>query len=97
MPITKIARTNLVPEIFQQPQQQQKQHFINTYTNPEGCHISNLIRQIMVSLANEPLKVLQPLVESSSEMDNLQCITNTARSPVTIIIEMGTNVSSQEI
>ena len=35
----KITLTNHVHEILQQ------QHFINTSTNPEGCHMSNLIRQ----------------------------------------------------
>ena len=47
----------------------QQQHVINTSSNPEGCHMSNFICQNKVNMANEPLKVQQPLVESSSEMD----------------------------
>ena len=35
----KITPTNHVQEILQQ------QHFINTSTNPEGCHMSDFIRQ----------------------------------------------------
>ena len=46
-----------------------KQLFINTSTNPDGCHMSNFIGQNEVSMANEPLKVQQSLLESSSEMD----------------------------
>ena len=34
-------------------------------------------------MANEPLKVQQSLLESSSEMDKLPCFTKTAFSPVT--------------
>ena len=45
--------------------------------------MSNFIRQNEVNIASESLKVQQPLLESSSEMDKLRCITNTARSPVT--------------
>ena len=63
--ITKTTPANHFPEILQQ------QHFINTFTNPNGCHISNFIRQIEVSIENEPLKVEQPHLESSSEMDKL--------------------------
>ena len=37
--ITNNTPTNLVAEIIQQ------QQFINTYTNPEGCHVTNFIRQ----------------------------------------------------
>ena len=50
---------------------------------PEGCHMSNFIRQNEVNKANKLLKVQQPLLESSSEMDKSRCITNTAHSPVT--------------
>ena len=74
----------------------QQQHFINTSTNPEGCHMSNFIRQNEVNVANEPLKVHQSLLESSSEMDKLRCITNTAHSPVTKITVMGTKFLSRE-
>ena len=72
----------------------QQQHFINTSTNPEGCHMSNFIRQNEVNKANELLKVQQPLLESSSEMDKLRCITDTAHSPVTKTTVMGTNFPS---
>ena len=43
--ITKISPTKLVPEILQQ------QHFINTCTNPEGCNMSNFIRQDEINIA----------------------------------------------
>ena len=46
--------------------------------------MSNFIRQNEVNEANELLKVQQPHLESSSEMDKLRCITNTAHSSVTI-------------
>ena len=42
--------------------------------------MSNFIRQNEVNTAIEPLKVQQPLLESSSEMDKLRCITNTTFS-----------------
>ena len=45
--------------------------------------MSNFIRQNVVNMANEPLKVQQPLLESSSGMDKLRRITNTPHSPVT--------------
>ena len=51
------------------PELLQPQHSINTSTNPEGCHMSNFIRQNEVHMANEPLKFEKPLLESSSEMD----------------------------
>ena len=88
--ITKSTPTNYVAEILQ------KQHFINTSTNPECCHMSNFIGQNEVNMANEPLKVLQPLLESSSEMYKLPCFTKTALSPVTKITVMETNFPSQE-
>ena len=75
----------------------QQQHFINTSTNPEGCHMSNFIRQNKVKKANELLKVQQPLLESSSEIDKLRCFTNTAHSPVTKTTVMGTNFPSREL
>ena len=56
-------------------------------TNPEGCHMSNFICQNEVNMANEPLKVQQPLLEN---------LTNTALSPVTKITVMGTKFPSQE-
>ena len=39
--------------------------------------MSNFICQNKVKMANEPLKVQQPLLESSSEMDKLTCFTKT--------------------
>ena len=69
--ITKTTPANHVPEILQ------PQHSINASTNPEGCRMSNFICQKEVNMANEPLKVEKPLLESSSEMDKFQCITNT--------------------
>ena len=81
--ITKNTPTNYVAEILQ------KQLFINTSTNPDGCHMSNFIGQNEVNMANEPLKVQQSLLESSSEMDKLPCFTKTAFSPVTKFFMMG--------
>ena len=49
--------------------------------------MSNFIRQNEVNMANEPLKAEKPLLESSSEMDKLQCITNTEHSLDTKITE----------
>ena len=69
--ITKTTPANHVPEILQ------PRHFISTSTNPDGSHMSNYIRQIEVNMTNEPLKIEQPLLESSSEMDKLACKTNT--------------------
>ena len=54
------------------------------------CQISS------VNMANELLKVQQSLLESSSEMDKIRCITNTAHSPVIKITVMGTNFLSRE-
>ena len=88
--ITKTTPANHFSEILQ------PQHSINTSNNPEGCHMSNFIRQNEVNLANEPLKVEKPLLESSSEMDKLQYITNTEQSPDTKITVMGTRFPAQE-
>ena len=88
--ITKNTPTKYVAEVLQQ------QHFINTSTNPEGCHMSNFICQNEVNMVNEPLKVEKSVLEFSSEMDKLRCITDTALSPVTKIIVMGTNFPSRE-
>ena len=57
--------------------------------------MSNFICQNEVNKANELLKV-QQLLECSSEMDKLRCITNTAHSPVTKTTVMGTNFPSRE-
>ena len=62
--ITRTTPANHVPEILQQ------QHFGNTSTSPADCrHMSNFIRQNEVNMINEPLKVQQLLLKSSSEMD----------------------------
>ena len=58
--------------------------------------MSNFIRQNEVNMANEPLKVEKPFLESSSEMDKLQCITNTEHSPDTKVTVMGTRFPAQE-
>ena len=58
--------------------------------------MSNFIRQNEVKMANKPLKVEKPLLESLSEIDKLQCITNTERSPDTKITAMGTRFPAQE-
>ena len=58
--------------------------------------MSNFICQNEVSMAKEPLQVQQPLQESSNEMDNLRCLTNTALSPVIKITLMRTNIPSQD-
>ena len=52
--------------------------------------MSNFICQNKVNMANEPLKVQQPHLKSSSEIDKLRCITNTPHSPVTKTTVMGT-------
>ena len=57
--------------------------------------MSNFIRQSEVNMAHEPLKVEKPLLESSSEMDKLPCVTNTEHSPQTITV-MGTRFPAQE-
>ena len=46
---------------------------MNTSTNPDSGHMSDHIRQIEDNMTEEPLKVEQPLLESSSEMDKLPC------------------------
>ena len=60
--------------------------------------MSTFICQNAINRANEPLKVQQPHLESSNEMDKLRCVTITALSPVTVskITVMGTNFPSRE-
>ena len=58
--------------------------------------MSNSIRKNEVNIADEPLKFQQPVLESSSEMDKLQCITNTVHSPNTKITVMGTRYPAQK-
>ena len=53
--------------------------------------MSNFIRQNEGNMANESLKVEKPILESTSEMDKLPCITNTEHSPETEITVMGTS------
>ena len=69
---------------------------MNNSTTPGGCHKSNSIRQIEVNMANEPVKVEQPLLESSSEMDKLPCKTNAKHSPDTKITVMETSFPAEE-
>ena len=47
-------------------------------------------------MANEPLKVEKPLLESSSEMDKLPCVTKTEHSPYTKISVMGIRFPARE-
>ena len=47
---------------------------MNTCVIPDGGHSSNFIRQNEVTLADEPLKIQQLLLESSNEMDKLLCV-----------------------
>ena len=63
--ITKTTPANHVPEILQ------PYSFISTSTNPDGSHMYNYIRQIEVNMADEPLIVEHPLLESSSEKNKL--------------------------
>ena len=58
--------------------------------------MSNIIGQNEVNMTNEPLKIQQSLLESSSEMDKLPCFTKTAFSHVTKVFVMGTNFPSQD-
>ena len=59
---TKTTPSNHFPEILH------LQHFINTITTSDGGPISTSIRRIEVNMANESLKVEQPLLQRSSEM-----------------------------
>ena len=56
----------------------------------------NYIRQIEVNLANEPFKVEQQLLESSSEIEKLPCKTYTKHSPDTKLTLMGTSFPAQK-
>ena len=57
--------------------------------------MSNCIHQNEVNMANEPLKVQQPFLQSSCEIDKLRYLTNTAHSSVIIITVMRTNFPSR--
>ena len=59
------------------------------------CQISSI--KMNVNMANEPLKVANPVLECSSEIDKLRCITDRALSPVIKIIVMGTNFPSEKL
>ena len=89
--ITKTTPANHVSAILQ------PQHFISTSTNPECCHMSNFIFQNDINTANELFKFEQQLLESSSEIDKLQCKTYTKHSQDTKITLMGTSFPAQEI
>ena len=56
----------------------------------------NFIRENDVNMANEPLKVEKPLLETSSEIDQLPFITNTEHSLDTKMTVMGTRFPAQE-
>ena len=58
--------------------------------------MSNFICQNEVNMVNEPLKVEKPVLECSSEMDNLRCIIDTALSPLSKLLVMVTNCPSRE-
>ena len=58
--------------------------------------MSNFSCQNEVNMVNDALKVEKPVLECSSEMDKLRCITDTALSPVTKIIVMCTNFPSRD-
>ena len=88
--ITKNTPTNYVAEILQ------KQLFISTSTNPDGCHMSNFYRPKRSQHGKRFFKVQQSLLENSSEMNKLPCFTKTAFSPVTKFFVMGTNFPSQD-
>ena len=88
--IIKTIRANHVPEILQ------PRHFVNTSNNPDGSHMSNYIRQIEVNMANKLVKVEQPLLKSSSEMDKIPCKINTRHSPHTKTTLMGTSFPAQD-
>ena len=88
--MTKTTSATHLHEILQQ------QLFINLSTNPDSRHMFNFIRQNEINMANEPVKVEHPLLESSSEMDKLPCLASTEHSPDTKIIVIGTSIPAQE-
>ena len=53
-------------------------------------------KSIWLLKVNEPLKVETPVLECSSVINKMRCIADTALSPVTKIIVMGTNFPSRE-
>ena len=58
--------------------------------------MSNFISQNEVNMTSEPFKIEKLFLESSSEMDDLPCITNTKHSPDTKISVTGTKIPAQE-
>ena len=72
-----------------------KNNFSSTH-RPTQMVATCQILSAKVNMANEPLKVQQSLLESSSELDKLPCFTKTAFSPVTKFFVMGTNFPSQD-
>ena len=58
--------------------------------------MSNFIHQNKVNVADEPLKLQQPLLESSSEINELPCSPNTKHFPDTKTTMLGTSFPSQE-
>ena len=88
--MTETIPGNHVSEIFL------PYHFIKTSTNLKSGHMSDYIHQNYVNVSNEPIKVEQPILESSSEMDNFPCITITEHSADTKITIMRTNSSARE-
>ena len=75
--ISKTTPPHHVPEILQ------RQHFINIFTNADGGHVSNFIRQSpeLSQYGKLTSPIEQSLQESSSEMDKLPCMSNTIHSP----------------
>ena len=55
----------------------QLQHFITISTNPEDYNMPNLFRHSEISLAKEPLKAQQVLLECSSDIDKVRRISGT--------------------
>ena len=58
--------------------------------------MSNFIRQNKVNVADELLKVEQPLLGSSSKINEIPCSPNTKHFPDTTITVFGTRFPSQE-
>ena len=88
--MTETIPGNHVSEIFL------PYHFIKTSTNLKSGHMSDYIHQNYVNVSNEPIKVEQPILESSSEMDNFPCITITEHSADTKITIMRTSSTARE-
>ena len=59
--------------------------------------MANFICQNEVNMTNESLKIPQALLERSTELDQLRCITNTTHCPVSKITEMVANFPTREL